>query len=76
MSKTAQEKNEACNVNTLNDLKTKYYHLFLYYCHGVSPLCLSIVYFNVFHQAFSAYYKGGFEQKMTKREASLILGIR
>uniref|UniRef100_A0A3B3ZIQ6 J domain-containing protein n=1 Tax=Periophthalmus magnuspinnatus TaxID=409849 RepID=A0A3B3ZIQ6_9GOBI len=25
--------------------------------------------------AFSAYYKGGFEQKMTKREASLILGI-
>ncbi|KAI1899565.1 hypothetical protein AGOR_G00063090 [Albula goreensis] len=25
--------------------------------------------------AFSAYYKGGFEPKMTKREASLILGI-
>ncbi|XP_028847058.1 dnaJ homolog subfamily C member 15 [Denticeps clupeoides] len=25
--------------------------------------------------AFSSYYKGGFEQKMTKREASLILGI-
>ncbi|KAJ0070604.1 hypothetical protein NL108_016790, partial [Boleophthalmus pectinirostris] len=25
--------------------------------------------------AFSPYYKGGFEQKMTKREASLILGI-
>ncbi|KAL4608840.1 hypothetical protein GN956_G24226 [Arapaima gigas] len=25
--------------------------------------------------AFSIYYKGGFEQKMTKREASLILGI-
>ncbi|KAK3543789.1 hypothetical protein QTP70_027200 [Hemibagrus guttatus] len=25
--------------------------------------------------AFSAYYKGGFEQKMTKREASLVLGI-
>lgn len=25
--------------------------------------------------AFSAYYKGGFEQKMTKREASLILGV-
>ncbi|AWP13453.1 putative dnaJ -like subfamily C member 15 [Scophthalmus maximus] len=25
--------------------------------------------------AFSAYYKGGFEQKMSKREASLILGI-
>ncbi|TRY57962.1 hypothetical protein DNTS_030953 [Danionella cerebrum] len=25
--------------------------------------------------SFSAYYKGGFEQKMTKREASLILGI-
>ncbi|XP_072541240.1 dnaJ homolog subfamily C member 15 [Salminus brasiliensis] len=25
--------------------------------------------------AFSGYYKGGFEQKMTKREASLILGI-
>ncbi|KAJ8253370.1 hypothetical protein GJAV_G00212170 [Gymnothorax javanicus] len=25
--------------------------------------------------AFSTYYKGGFEQKMTKREASLILGI-
>lgn len=37
---------------------------------------LSIVYFNVSHQAFSTYYKGGFEQKMTKREASLILGIR
>ncbi|XP_076603067.1 dnaJ homolog subfamily C member 15 [Chaetodon auriga] len=25
--------------------------------------------------AFSSYYKGGFEQKMSKREASLILGI-
>ncbi|KAG7220351.1 hypothetical protein INR49_010187 [Caranx melampygus] len=25
--------------------------------------------------AFSTYYKGGFEQKMSKREASLILGI-
>ncbi|KAM6970233.1 dnaJ homolog subfamily C member 15 [Aplochiton taeniatus] len=25
--------------------------------------------------AFSSYYKGGFDQKMTKREASLILGI-
>merc|ERR1712212_354878 len=25
--------------------------------------------------AFSSYYKGGFEQKMTKREASLVLGI-
>lgn len=24
---------------------------------------------------FSSYYKGGFEQKMSKREASLILGI-
>uniref|UniRef100_A0A8D1LPD7 DnaJ homolog subfamily C member 15 n=1 Tax=Sus scrofa TaxID=9823 RepID=A0A8D1LPD7_PIG len=25
---------------------------------------------------FSSYYKGGFEQKMSRREASLILGIR
>ncbi|XP_034549674.1 dnaJ homolog subfamily C member 15 [Notolabrus celidotus] len=25
--------------------------------------------------SFSAYYKGGFEQKMSKREASLVLGI-
>uniref|UniRef100_A0A9J7Y9A7 DnaJ (Hsp40) homolog, subfamily C, member 15 n=1 Tax=Cyprinus carpio carpio TaxID=630221 RepID=A0A9J7Y9A7_CYPCA len=25
--------------------------------------------------SFSAYYKGGFEQKMTRREASLVLGI-
>uniref|UniRef100_A0A673IFV6 DnaJ homolog subfamily C member 15-like n=1 Tax=Sinocyclocheilus rhinocerous TaxID=307959 RepID=A0A673IFV6_9TELE len=25
--------------------------------------------------SFSAYYKGGFEQKMTRREASFILGI-
>ncbi|XP_068428882.1 dnaJ homolog subfamily C member 15 [Clinocottus analis] len=25
--------------------------------------------------AFSSYYKGGFEQKMSKREASLVLGI-
>ncbi|XP_029981593.1 dnaJ homolog subfamily C member 15 [Sphaeramia orbicularis] len=25
--------------------------------------------------AFSAYYKGGFEQKMSKREACLVLGI-
>ncbi|XP_037542154.1 dnaJ homolog subfamily C member 15 [Nematolebias whitei] len=25
--------------------------------------------------AFSSYYKGGFEQKMSRREASLILGI-
>nr|XP_042701222.1 dnaJ homolog subfamily C member 15 isoform X2 [Chrysemys picta bellii] len=26
--------------------------------------------------SFSSYYKGGFEQKMNRREASLILGIR
>ncbi|XP_074917671.1 dnaJ homolog subfamily C member 15 isoform X2 [Chelonoidis abingdonii] len=26
--------------------------------------------------SFSSYYKGGFEQKMSRREASLILGIR
>ncbi|MEQ2249010.1 DnaJ subfamily C member 15 [Ilyodon furcidens] len=26
-------------------------------------------------QAFSSYYKGGFEQKMLRQEASLILGI-
>uniref|UniRef100_UPI00358F2387 mitochondrial import inner membrane translocase subunit TIM14 isoform X2 n=1 Tax=Myxine glutinosa TaxID=7769 RepID=UPI00358F2387 len=26
-------------------------------------------------QAFSSYYRGGFEVKMTKREAALILGI-
>ncbi|MED6239950.1 DnaJ subfamily C member 15 [Ataeniobius toweri] len=26
-------------------------------------------------QAFSSYYKGDFEQKMSRREASLILGI-
>ncbi|KAM4730817.1 dnaJ homolog subfamily C member 15 [Anableps anableps] len=25
--------------------------------------------------AFSSYYKGGFEQKMSRREASLILGV-
>ncbi|XP_074551523.1 dnaJ homolog subfamily C member 15 [Halichoeres trimaculatus] len=25
--------------------------------------------------AFSSYYKGGFEQKMSRREASLVLGI-
>uniref|UniRef100_UPI0037E7C556 dnaJ homolog subfamily C member 15 n=1 Tax=Semicossyphus pulcher TaxID=241346 RepID=UPI0037E7C556 len=25
--------------------------------------------------AFSAYYKGGFEQKMSRREASLVLGV-
>ncbi|XP_071950502.1 dnaJ homolog subfamily C member 15-like [Antedon mediterranea] len=25
--------------------------------------------------SFSSYYKGGFEPKMTKREASLILGV-
>ncbi|XP_006639083.1 dnaJ homolog subfamily C member 15 [Lepisosteus oculatus] len=25
--------------------------------------------------SFSSYYKGGFEQKMTRREASLILGV-
>lgn len=27
-------------------------------------------------QAFSKYYKGGFEAKMSKREAGLILGVR
>ncbi len=27
-------------------------------------------------QSFSKYYKGGFEPKMTKREAGLILGVR
>ena len=27
-------------------------------------------------QQFSHYYRGGFEQKMSKREAGLILGIR
>ncbi|GCB65222.1 hypothetical protein scyTo_0014866 [Scyliorhinus torazame] len=26
--------------------------------------------------SFSAYYKGGFEAKMSKREASLVLGVR
>ncbi|XP_033370487.1 dnaJ homolog subfamily C member 15 isoform X2 [Parus major] len=26
--------------------------------------------------SFSSYYKGGFEQKMSRREASLILGVR
>lgn len=41
-----------------------------------TSLCLNIIYFNVLYQAFSTYYKGGFEQKMTKREASLVLGIR
>ncbi|XP_008294445.1 dnaJ homolog subfamily C member 15 [Stegastes partitus] len=30
---------------------------------------------NMPSSAFSAYYKGGFEQKMSKREASLVLGI-
>lgn len=29
-----------------------------------------------FFQAFSKYYKGGFEAKMSKREAGLILGVR
>lgn len=27
-------------------------------------------------KAFSKYYKGGFETKMSKREAGLILGVR
>ena len=27
-------------------------------------------------QTFSKYYRGGFEPKMTKREAGLILGVR
>ncbi|KAG8000906.1 DnaJ-like protein subfamily C member 15 [Nibea albiflora] len=30
---------------------------------------------NMPTSAFSSYYKGGFEQKMSKREASLVLGI-
>ncbi|XP_047456824.1 dnaJ homolog subfamily C member 15 [Mugil cephalus] len=30
---------------------------------------------NMPTSAFSSYYKGGFEQKMSRREASLILGI-
>ncbi|XP_017276618.1 dnaJ homolog subfamily C member 15 [Kryptolebias marmoratus] len=30
---------------------------------------------NMPSSAFSSYYKGGFEQKMSRREASLILGI-
>ncbi|XP_007905955.1 mitochondrial import inner membrane translocase subunit TIM14 isoform X1 [Callorhinchus milii] len=30
---------------------------------------------NLPTSAFSGYYRGGFEAKMTKREASLILGV-
>ncbi|XP_053404405.1 mitochondrial import inner membrane translocase subunit TIM14-like [Mercenaria mercenaria] len=30
---------------------------------------------NIPSGAFSKYYRGGFEQKMSKREASLILGV-
>uniref|UniRef100_A0A672L3Q4 DnaJ (Hsp40) homolog, subfamily C, member 15 n=1 Tax=Sinocyclocheilus grahami TaxID=75366 RepID=A0A672L3Q4_SINGR len=37
-------------------------------------LCISIQ-FKTEKGSFSAYYKGGFEQKMTRREASFILGI-
>ena len=32
--------------------------------------------FFVNYQEFSHYYRGGFEPKMTKREAGLVLGIR
>ncbi|KAK2497155.1 hypothetical protein MC885_021755, partial [Smutsia gigantea] len=30
---------------------------------------------NISSPSLSYYYKGGFEQKMTRREASLILGV-
>ncbi|XP_039376794.1 dnaJ homolog subfamily C member 15 isoform X5 [Mauremys reevesii] len=42
----------------------------------LQPL-LPLLLHPVFHKmSFSSYYKGGFEQKMSRREASLILGIR
>ncbi|XP_053896448.1 mitochondrial import inner membrane translocase subunit TIM14 isoform X2 [Malaclemys terrapin pileata] len=31
---------------------------------------------NLPKSAFSGYYRGGFDPKMTKREAALILGVR
>ncbi|XP_039376793.1 dnaJ homolog subfamily C member 15 isoform X4 [Mauremys reevesii] len=41
----------------------------------LQPL-LPLLLHPVFHKmSFSSYYKGGFEQKMSRREASLILGI-
>lgn len=42
------------------------------------PLCciLQVSVYLYFFQAFSKYYRGGFEKKMTRREASLILGVR
>ena len=33
-------------------------------------------YIFLYKQEFSHYYRGGFEPKMTKREAGLVLGIR
>uniref|UniRef100_A0A3Q3C5T9 DnaJ (Hsp40) homolog, subfamily C, member 15 n=1 Tax=Haplochromis burtoni TaxID=8153 RepID=A0A3Q3C5T9_HAPBU len=50
---------------------------------GLKFLCMSCPLGQVFSETvkkmpsstFSSYYKGGFEQKMSKREASLILGI-
>ncbi|XP_048656518.1 dnaJ homolog subfamily C member 15 [Marmota marmota marmota] len=39
---------------------------------GVAALAFA-VFFPV--QSLSSYYKGGFEQKMSRREASLILGV-
>lgn len=41
------------------------------------PMCVSAI--NVFRlfsfQTTSKYYKGGFERKMSRREAALILGV-
>lgn len=41
----------------------------------INEMAKSLPKFDAESLANSKYYKGGFEQKMTRREASLILGV-
>ena len=43
--------------------------------HSVSGFIQASLY-NFLQQGMNAYYKGGFDPKMSKREAGLILGVR
>lgn len=76
-----------CMISTLKVMTDIDYEKYICIC---SPYCLGRYAFQIWKPleqvitatarkisspSFSSYYKGGFEQKMSKREASLILGV-
>lgn len=58
----------------LKQFKSVFY-IMIYNVHVYLIPCVHITVF-ILLKAFSKYYKGGFETKMSKREAGLILGVR